>query len=108
MIYRLRFYFFLFLTLIFFIDNFGEKLKGRVIDKDSGEPLFNVNIYLSGTLWGTTSDENGSFEIRSIIPSDYEVVFSIIGYETDSKTVFVKKNRTDVCMYVRMYICKYV
>lgn len=94
MIGRLRFFVIIILTLVFLNDTFGEKLKGRVIDKESGEPLFNVNIYLSGTLWGTTSDENGYYEIRSIIPSDYEVVFSIIGYETQSKTVFIKQNRT--------------
>ena len=82
-------------------DSLAEKLKGRVIDKDSGKPLFNVNIYLSGTLWGTTSNENGFYEINSIIPSDYQVVFSMIGYETESKTVFIKKNKT-VELNIRM------
>ena len=51
------------------------KVKGNVVDAKTLEPILNCNIYLSGTQWGTTSNMDGDFEIQSIIPSEYEIVF---------------------------------
>jgi hypothetical protein len=64
---------------------FNNSISGILLDKKTKEPLPSVNIYISNTTWGTTSNSNGSFKISSIIPGNHEVVFSMIGYETHSQ-----------------------
>ncbi len=73
---------------------FSNSIKGRVTDTQTNEPIFNANIYLSGTEWGTTSNSEGQFMIKNIIPSDYQIVFSVIGYEPRSKIISVKSNKS--------------
>lgn len=89
-------YLFVFILTISFTINeaqvFNSSVKGRVIDKQTGEQLFNTNIYLSGTEWGTTSNKNGYYSIKNIIPSEYQIVFSLIGYETKSKIITFKNS----------------
>lgn len=64
---------------------FNNCISGTLLDKEKKEPLPNVNIYISNTIWGTSSNSNGSFKISSIIPGNHEIVFSMIGYETHSQ-----------------------
>jgi len=58
------------------------KLVGTLIDADSGEPLIGANIFLTGTMLGAASNENGNYVILNIPPGTYEVRYSFIGYET--------------------------
>ncbi len=66
---------------------FKNSIKGRVLEYDTGKPLEFVNVYISGTTWGTTTDQFGNFEIKGL-PSGYqEIVASIIGYDSQTKSV---------------------
>lgn len=58
----------------------------------SGEPLPFVNIAVSGTTAGATTGSDGRFELR--VPAQREVVilFSYVGYLTDSLTLNLKDN----------------
>jgi len=67
-----------------FCQTISNSISGSVTDKETGEGILNCNIFLSGTSWGTTSDPDGIYKISSVIPSQYEIVFSMIGYETES------------------------
>ena len=40
-------------------------ISGYVLDKDTQEPLIGVNVFVSGTLWGASTDENGYFQINT-------------------------------------------
>jgi hypothetical protein len=62
-----------------------NNISGIVLDKKTKEPLPNLNIYISNTTWGTTSNPDGTFKISSIFPGSHEIVFSMIGYETHSQ-----------------------
>lgn len=55
-------------------------LKGRVADKETGEPLIGATILIVGTYTGATADINGNFEIKNIKPGDYSVKFTFLGY----------------------------
>ena len=72
---------------------FGEifaqwgNLKGRLTDKGSGVP--GVNIVLQKTSFGTQSNQDGSYEIKSIPTGAYTLRFSAIGYETVLKDVTI-------------------
>ncbi|MEX1276153.1 MAG: carboxypeptidase-like regulatory domain-containing protein [Bacteroidota bacterium] len=64
-------------------------LSGRVLDDSTGFPVSNVNVFLSGTSLGTTTDEKGEFVLRGIPPGTYELVTSIVGYLVDVRPVRV-------------------
>jgi len=57
-------------------------IVGNVIDKTDREPLIGVNIIIRGTSFGTVTDLDGNYEIRSIRPGEYSVEFRYIGYES--------------------------
>ncbi|MGP8320560.1 MAG: TonB-dependent receptor, partial [Methanosarcinaceae archaeon] len=74
---------FLSLIVIIFSDLFAGtsgKIAGRVIDKTTKEPLAGVNVIISNTMLGASTDENGEFFILNIAPGVYEVQFLYVGY----------------------------
>ena len=69
-------------------------LKGKVVDQDS-LPLPGVNVILKNESYGTVTDVNGDFTLRTqrtLTPKD-KVVFSFMGYET--KTLSYKESITN-------------
>ncbi|MGD8782602.1 MAG: TonB-dependent receptor [Ignavibacteria bacterium] len=74
----------------------GGSLKGRVEDAATFQPLVGANILLLDTEYGTSTDAEGNYEIKSLPPGMYRVQFSYIGYEKRIITdVFVKVNRSN-------------
>ncbi len=60
-------------------------LKGKVVDKDTKEPIPFANIILvnNGTqVGGTTSDFDGNYTIKPIPPGKYDLKATFIGYKT--------------------------
>jgi len=55
------------------------KVRGLVIDSQTGEPLPFVNIVFKGTTTGTITDVEGNFFIQAHIDTD-SLVFSMVGY----------------------------
>ena len=41
-------------------------VRGFVFDKSDSESLAGVNVYISNTLWGSSTDKDGRFIIESI------------------------------------------
>lgn len=59
-------------------------LRGKVIDKDTKEPIPFVNIIveLGGTqAGGTTSDFDGNYTIKPITPGKYDIKATFVGYK---------------------------
>lgn len=63
----------------------GAHLHGVVLD-DKGEPLAGANIWWAGTTEGTTSDEQGLFEIE-LVRETKLLVSSFLGYRNDTTRV---------------------
>ncbi len=55
-------------------------VKGRVTNNSS--PILGVNILIVGENIGTATDNNGNYSLNSISVGEYELRFSIVGYET--------------------------
>ncbi len=62
-------------------------IRGAVLSADTGEPLAGVNIFLDQTTYGSSTADNGLFEITSVPPGEYRVVASMIGYATQIRHV---------------------
>lgn len=60
-------------------------ISGRVIDID-GTPIEFVNIYIKGTIDGTTSNGDGSFILETNLTTNITLIASFIGYKEFSMT----------------------
>ncbi len=62
-------------------------ILGRVMDKDSGEGIAMANIFIAYSTMGTTSDNEGNFELKNVPEGDYELVISHIAFKNIVKEV---------------------
>src|SRR5688572_1561734 len=77
----LRIFFFL-LCLSFAKNNFSQfYIRGHVTDNENQLPLKGASVYINNTTKGTTTDDNGDFQLGPFQPGQYEVVASYVGYE---------------------------
>lgn len=62
---------------------FAQKgiIRGKVFDKESGQPIMAATVYLDGTTYGVTTDENGFFSISNLEKGSYKLVASFIGFD---------------------------
>jgi len=67
-------------------------ISGRVVDIVSKKPVADVSILLSNASAGTKAGDDGTFTVSNIRGGQYELVVSIIGYETYRVTVMVNKD----------------
>jgi len=57
------------------------KLRGRVTDKESGDPLVGANVTVDGTSLGAAADLRGDYVVLGIPPGVYTIKVSYIGYQ---------------------------
>jgi len=67
-----------------------SQITGTVKDT-SGEPLPYVNIFIENTYNGTTSNEDGDFELNASKTGNYTVVFQFLGYKTLQKKLEISQ-----------------
>jgi len=68
-------------------------VNGLVVDAKTGQPLTGTNVFFEKTTIGTITDTQGKYRIETLIPSD-KIVFSFIGYETESRIVSKGEDQT--------------
>ena len=74
----------LFLLFFSFIQNsFSQQfyIRGRVTDIETQLPLKGASVYINNTTKGSTTNDNGDFELGPLQPGRYEVVASFVGYD---------------------------
>lgn len=67
-------------------------IKGKVLDKESQEPIVFANIYLPQLEKGTITDDDGVFDLEKIPSGTYKIVISYLGYETLSQNILIPSN----------------
>ena len=82
--HRKIFYFLLFLVLCPLLINAGTKgrIKGKVVDLQTGEALIGANVVVVGSSAGNNTDVNGDFLIQNLDPGVYTLRASYVGYQT--------------------------
>ncbi len=68
----------------------SQSLKGKVMSSKS-EPLFGVTIHLLNTNFGTTTNNEGFFELQNVNPGLYQIQVSTVGFATVEQAVEVTK-----------------
>lgn len=56
------------------------KVRGRVMDKEKGEPIIGANVIIVGTTLGATTDIDGEYIILSVPAGVHTVKVSFVGY----------------------------
>ncbi len=73
---------------------FGQyTVSGKVVNSESEDPLFGVNIRLVNTRLGTTTSVKGEFTIPSVPQGSYELVVSYIGFETERQNIQISSDQ---------------
>ena len=105
-LYSRRKYIFL-LVIIFFSSNcYSQLIRGTVFDKNTDEVIPFAAIYFSGTTMGTTSNENGYFELK--LPEDLSnpLIISSVGYYSATITNFESSENLTIQLEPKTYSLK--
>ncbi len=62
-------------------------INGNVSDLHSGAMLPGATVSIKGTTHGTVTDEKGQYQFTNILPGDYTLVVSFVGYATQEVNV---------------------
>lgn len=73
---------------------------GLVLDETDNEPIPMVNVYLDGTTYGTTTDNEGRFKIKHLPPGSYRVIASMIGFERMDKSIILLESQVTKVNFV--------
>lgn len=74
------------------------KIKGDVIEKETGEPLIGANVALEASGEGAVSDWDGSFEFETSQPLPIVLTISYLGYVTQTVEVTDGKERLKISL----------
>lgn len=69
-------------------------LNAIIKDETTQEPLIGATAVIKGTIVGATADINGRLSIQNFPKGEQTVVFSFVGYESQTKTVNINSNDT--------------
>jgi len=83
----------IFFTLLLPFISLGQiSIRGKVINQTDGQPIANASVFLSNATIGSQTTRDGAFTLQNVKPGRYDLVVSIIGFETYNQTVTVDKN----------------
>lgn len=61
------------------------RIKGRVLDRETNEPLIGANVIVVGTSYGSTTGADGSYMIFEIPAGVYKLTARYVGYTHDRR-----------------------
>ena len=67
-------------------------IAGHVLDAHTQEHLSFVNVQIEGTTLGCLTDESGHFYLKNLPEGELTIVFSMMGYETEKRTVSLRRD----------------
>ena len=71
-----------------------NSVKGFVYEEVTGEPMMFTNVYLKGTTYGGSTNENGYFNINRIPDGKYTLLITSVGYDTISESITLSKGQS--------------
>ena len=74
----------------------NRKILGYVLSNQTNSSIENVNIFINDEGIGTSSKSDGYFSLEKIPDSDFELSFSIIGFQDTSVFVTSKDNQINI------------
>ena len=83
-----------FLAILFFNFLYAQTgtLRGNVYDQETGAPIIYGNVLLEGTTLGSTTNDDGFYNISNVPVGDYNLVATYLGYDSTAIQVTIKAN----------------
>jgi TonB-dependent receptor len=78
--------FFLFISLSV---SFAGTIKGKVVDKQTKEPLVGASVTVKNSKLGASAGLDGSFVFKQLQPGVYQITAQYVGYESISMSVTI-------------------
>jgi len=79
-------------TLIYAVE--VGRIKGRVTDSETGDPIKGATVQVVGTIMGTTTDQDGHFILTNVPVGKYDLKFSAVSYvKVEIKNIAVECNQ---------------
>lgn len=69
-------------------------IVGHILDKETGEHLSFMTVFLKGTTIGTTTDATGHYYLKNLPEGTFTLVVKTLGYKTIERPVALKKGKT--------------
>ena len=66
-------------------------IRGKVTD-EKGAPILGAAVYLNNNQ-GTTTEDDGSYEIKSVEPGSYNITASFLGFDSQTKFNIIIKSK---------------
>ena len=66
------------------------QIKGTITD-ENGNPLPFVSVFQENTYNGTTSNEQGKYELNIRKTGNYVLIFQFLGFQTKRETINIKE-----------------
>jgi hypothetical protein len=88
--------------LVFFIvllplECFAQfNISGRILNQADSKPMANSNVFLSNATIGSKTAGTGTFTLHNIKPGKYELIVSIVGFETFNKSITVEDSNIEL------------
>ena len=84
----------LFLTTFVVLNAQTSIISGFISDSSSGEALIGANIFLQETGQGMATDINGYYIIQDIVPGNYTIMVSYVGYDMFKKQISISSDES--------------
>ncbi|GMQ30589.1 TonB-dependent receptor domain-containing protein [Algoriphagus confluentis] len=85
------------LIFVFFLSSTAlaqkNKVEGKVIDPQ-GTPVSGASVLLKGTVRGVQTDLQGNFEIKDFPAGKYDLVVSLVGFESQERSFSIGEKET--------------
>jgi len=99
---RILILFFLFINL--YITAFSQVINGTIFDKQTFDIISYATVYFNGTFVGTSSDQNGNFELNiSKENRSMPITVSCIGYHSATLTDFSETEPLIIYLQPQLY-----
>ncbi len=69
-------------------------IEGKVISRESKEPLVGVNVLILNSTLGASTNQQGKFLIEHVPAGAVRLVTSYMGYKAQRRSVFIENNET--------------
>ncbi|WP_299528268.1 TonB-dependent receptor [uncultured Lutibacter sp.] len=84
----------LFLFLGFTILSYSQqKISGSITDSQNN-PLFGVEVYIEDLHKGTSTNEDGFFQLQNLPSTTITITIAFIGYNTETKSIILQNTET--------------
>jgi hypothetical protein len=68
---------------------YGQLIRGQVLDQETRKPVDYASIFFNGTFLGTTTNENGEFELDVTAYANRALQISAVGYRSTALKSFI-------------------